>query len=80
MDFLPHDLEFLREQHAHQRLGFADSTIRGWCKSYGLNVIDYQALEARHGDNSKQTLTVGLWDAVKNQSLPRASYLGDIAI
>src|SRR5579859_6813072 len=27
VDFAPHDLEFLREQHAHRRLGFAAETV-----------------------------------------------------
>ena len=29
VDFAPHRLEFLREQHAHRRLGFADDEMRG---------------------------------------------------
>ena len=32
VDFAPHDLEFLREQHAHRRLGFAAETIAQWMK------------------------------------------------
>src|SRR5690606_14010008 len=31
VDFAPHTLEFLREEHAHRRLGFADSEIADWC-------------------------------------------------
>ncbi len=30
VDFAPHRLEFLREQHAHRRLGFADAELRDW--------------------------------------------------
>src|SRR5204862_5637651 len=30
VDFAPHDLEFLREQHAHRRLGFAPETVAQW--------------------------------------------------
>lgn len=36
IDFAPHDLEFLREQHAHRRLGFADPEIAEWCEASGL--------------------------------------------
>ena len=36
VDFAPHDLEFLREEHAHRRLGFAGETVAQWmsaCRS-----------------------------------------------
>src|SRR5246127_413942 len=36
VDFAPHTLEFLREEHAHRRLGFADSEVAEWCGSAGL--------------------------------------------
>ena len=63
VDFLPHDLEFLREKHAHQRLGFAKATIKQWCTQHGFAHIKHEALEARQSDNREQTLTVGLWSA-----------------
>ncbi|MGI9316231.1 MAG: ArsR/SmtB family transcription factor [bacterium] len=63
VDFLPHDLEFLRERHAHQRLGFAKSTLKQWCRQYGFGHIKHESLEARHSANFDQTLTVGLWSA-----------------
>ena len=63
VDFLPHDLEFLREKHAHQRLGFAKSTIKKWCSMHGFGQIKHEALEARHAPSHDQTLTVGLWSA-----------------
>src|SRR3954468_18207544 len=31
VDFAPHALEFLREEHAHRRLGFTDDDIAAWC-------------------------------------------------
>jgi ArsR family transcriptional regulator len=43
VDFAPHDLEFLREQHAHRRLGFAADQVRQWIEARGLaldRVID----------------------------------------
>jgi ArsR family transcriptional regulator len=58
VDFAPHDLEFLRERHAHRRLGFAQPTVRQWIEGPGL------ALEAVHdlpAGNDK--LTVTLWIA-----------------
>jgi ubiquinone/menaquinone biosynthesis C-methylase UbiE/DNA-binding transcriptional ArsR family regulator len=36
VDFAPHDLEFLRDEHAHRRLGFADADVQEWCRAAGL--------------------------------------------
>jgi ArsR family transcriptional regulator len=36
VDFAPHDLEFLREEHAHRRLGFAEDQVRQWIEARGL--------------------------------------------
>ncbi|MCZ6483053.1 MAG: class I SAM-dependent methyltransferase, partial [Alphaproteobacteria bacterium] len=36
VDFAPHDLEFLRLEHAHRRLGFSDDEVEGWCRAAGL--------------------------------------------
>lgn len=35
VDFAPHELEFLREQHAHDRLGFPPSQVENWMKDAG---------------------------------------------
>jgi ArsR family transcriptional regulator len=35
-DFAPHELEYLREDHAHRRLGFADSDVDSWLIAAGL--------------------------------------------
>ena len=59
-DFAPHDLEFLREAHAHRRLGFSDDEVRDWCRRAGLQLVRTQTLSTarRAGDNS---LTVKIW-------------------
>jgi ArsR family transcriptional regulator len=36
VDFARHELEFLRREHAHRRLGFTDAEIRGWFTAAGL--------------------------------------------
>ena len=36
VDFAPHELEFLREQSAHRRLGFASDQLKRWLKESGL--------------------------------------------
>ena len=56
VDFAPHDLEFLRTEHAHRRLGFRDAEIEQWCGAAGLLLDDRSALA---GD----PLTVAIWSA-----------------
>ncbi len=64
VDFLPHEIEFLRADHAHRRLGFDDREVRGWFEMAGLKAGAMRRLE---GD----PLTVGIWTA--ERSLPEAS-------
>lgn len=54
VDFAPHDLDYLRTEHAHRRLGFADSEVRGWFAGAGLDMVESVRLP---GD----PLTVRLW-------------------
>jgi SAM-dependent methyltransferase len=61
VDFAPHALEFLRTDHAHRRLGFADDEILGWCRAGGL-----EPGRARHLPGSP--LTVAIWQARRSQS------------
>jgi ubiquinone/menaquinone biosynthesis C-methylase UbiE len=58
-DFAPHELEFLRTEHAHRRLGFADSEIMEFCREAGLTPLQPVHLP---GEN----LTVVLWPARKD--------------
>src|SRR5487761_1294313 len=55
-DFAPRELEFLRAEHAHRRLGFADGEITLWCRAAGLEPEPVRRLP---GD----PLTVSLWPA-----------------
>lgn len=59
IDFAPHELEFLREEHAHRRLGFAQETIAQWMKAAGLDFVSHRML-APEG-KTKEGLTVSLW-------------------
>lgn len=43
-DFAPHDLEFLREQFHHRRLGIAHYDIAEWAKAAGGKVIRHEQL------------------------------------
>ncbi len=56
VDFAPHTLEFLRDEHAHRRLGFGDDEIAEWCRAAGLDPAPSRALP---GD----PLTVVIWTA-----------------
>jgi ubiquinone/menaquinone biosynthesis C-methylase UbiE len=56
VDFAPHALEFLRDEHAHRRLGFGDAEIAQWCRAAGLDPAPSRALP---GD----PLTVVIWTA-----------------
>jgi ubiquinone/menaquinone biosynthesis C-methylase UbiE len=57
VDFAPHDLEFLREEHAHRRLGFAAETVTQWLEAAGLEVTRQQTLAP--GPEGK--IAVSLW-------------------
>jgi len=57
VDFAPHDLEFLRERHAHRRLGFARDPMRQWIEGPGLALESARDLKAGEGGQ----LTVTLW-------------------
>ncbi len=58
-DFAPHDLEFLREDHAHRRLGIARQSMRQWVEDSGLSLTDAKDLSVGGGVAGK--LTVTLW-------------------
>jgi ArsR family transcriptional regulator len=59
VDFAPHTLEFLREEHAHLRLGFSDRQIAEWFEEAGLDLEDSEEFEPRGGTEAR--LTVKLW-------------------
>ena len=63
VDFAPHELEFLRADHAHRRLGFAPSQVAGWLKDAGLTCDRIDDLTAPDTGASDKKLTVTLWRA-----------------
>jgi ArsR family transcriptional regulator len=66
VDFAPHELEELRSEHAHRRLGFADAEMTRWFAAAGLAPAETEHLPG-------QRLTVCLWCARK----PADSASGD---
>ena len=58
VDFARHQHEFLRSEHAHRRLGFANSEVEFWCEQNGLALR--HAHKLTHND-SRDGLDVMLW-------------------
>ncbi len=63
VDFAPHEIELLREEHAHRRLGFSDHEMTHWCENAGLNMVSIEHLQPESKSDAK--LTVTLWVAVQ---------------
>lgn len=63
VDFAPHDLEFLRDEHAHRRLGFAAETVTLWLEAAGLHLVRQQNLAP--GPEGK--IAVSLWLAADSR-------------
>lgn len=61
-DFAPHDLDFLREEQAHRRLGFAEDEVKSWLVQAGLNVAEIRRLPPEDGEGA---LTVVIYAADK---------------
>jgi ArsR family transcriptional regulator len=58
IDFAPHGLEFLRDEHAHRRLGFAESEVKQWADQARLTLTQARVLPPRAGE---EKLTVCIW-------------------
>ncbi|MEI7932372.1 MAG: metalloregulator ArsR/SmtB family transcription factor [Alphaproteobacteria bacterium] len=69
VDFAPHKLEFLREQHQHRRLGFTDAEMERWLSSAGLSKIKVTALPPA----SQPGLTVKIWSAERARDAVRSA-------
>jgi SAM-dependent methyltransferase len=59
VDFAPHDLEFLRDEHAHRRLGFAPDTVAAWISAAGLDPVRQDTLAPEAPSDGK--IAVSLW-------------------
>ena len=58
VDFAPHELEFLRSEHAHRRLGLSQAQMSGWAAAAGLEIADTREFPSQDTPNG---LTVCLW-------------------
>lgn len=70
-DFAPHELDFLRENHAHRRLGFTEDEVGEWLAGAGLDVRETRHLPPEGGEDAK--LTVSIWVADKAERPSRRS-------
>ena len=60
VDFAPHEMEFLRSEHAHRRLGFAPGQVAAWLTDAGLDCDLTTEVVAQAGSDAS-SLTVMLW-------------------
>jgi len=67
VDFAPHEFEFLREQHAHRRLGFPPETVAQWMTAAGLEPVLHKSLSPETGSDGK--IAVSLWLARDTRAL-----------
>lgn len=60
VDFAPHELEFLRDEYAHERLGFSGPVVSQWLSDFGLQMLETHDFAPAEG-TTRDKLTVSLW-------------------
>ena len=63
VDFAPHQVEFLRDAHADERLGFSTGQVAEWMRGSGLELT--KTVELAPADAGTDRLSVMLWLATK---------------
>jgi ArsR family transcriptional regulator len=58
VDFAPHELEYLRAEQAHRRLGFSEAEVASWCRAAGAEATLVRQLPGK-------PLTVNIWLAAR---------------
>ncbi len=58
VDFLPHEMEKLREKYAHRRLGFSKEEVTDWCEMAGLETLSIKIMQGSE-------LDIAIWVATK---------------
>jgi len=64
VDFASHNLEFLRLDYAHLRLGFSDQQMEIWLEGCGLKLVDVESFPPKADktrNRTKSNLTVKMW-------------------
>ena len=60
IDFAPHGLEHLRDEHAHARLGFSHQAMADWLAKAGLVLEKTTDLSPEGANDGKLTVTIWL--------------------
>lgn len=60
VDFAPHELEFLRAEHAHRRLGFATDQMSQWLNEAGIRKLETHELPSRREGTGGLMITLWL--------------------
>jgi len=63
VDFGPHDVEELRDDYAHRRLGYDDAEVMAWCDDAGL--VDAKCIDIEPKTADAGRLPVTLWVATR---------------
>lgn len=70
VDFAPHTLERLREQHAHRHLGVSETDLASWAEKSGFAPVKSQTFAAPHGEKG---ISVMVWAADVSKSAKRSA-------
>ena len=70
VDFAPHTLERLREQHAHRHLGVSEADLASWAEKSGFAPGKSQTFAAPHGEKG---ISVMVWAADVSKSAKRSA-------
>jgi ubiquinone/menaquinone biosynthesis C-methylase UbiE len=73
VDFAPHDLEALRENHAHRRLGISSEQMTTWLQRANLSLERHEVLDPPWL-KSQKGLTVSLWLARPAQAMTSPTF------
>ncbi|HEX3942679.1 MAG TPA: metalloregulator ArsR/SmtB family transcription factor [Rhizomicrobium sp.] len=71
-DFAPHDLEFLRKELSHRRLGFSDREVEAWFAAAHLAPVQVETIAPEQTGSGEAKLTVKIWMA-QAQDVRRAA-------
>jgi ubiquinone/menaquinone biosynthesis C-methylase UbiE len=71
-DFAPHDLEFLRTELSHRRLGFSDREVEGWFAAAGLEPQGVDHITPSDAENGAK-LIVKIWVARAAEARTKAA-------
>jgi ArsR family transcriptional regulator len=74
VDFAPHQLEELRQSHAHRRLGFGRAQMGQWISAAGLKLGAAEDLAPSAGSSG---LTVTIWSALDRRGAKTARGKGE---